>query len=127
MINSNLSLSSVAIVKTLSGQYSLVGQSLRSTDKTLYIKSRKPEKVTKKKPSKFLILTKPSFEYISSMYPVEPDKYLIEYGKSAYEVSLSDSEANIEPVSLKRFKEFVNERSGESVKDTQGEYSGVAE
>lgn len=110
-----------AIGKTLAGQYDLVGQSLRSSQTTLYIKHRKPESITKKKPQKFLIVTKPRFEYISSMYPVEADKYLIEYQDLGYRLTMSAQEASIEPVAIQEVKKFVNELSGESKQDTQSE------
>lgn len=118
----NKTLSSIgAIGKTLAGHYDLVGQSLRSGQNTLYIKHRKPESITKKKPQKFLILTKPKFEYISSMYPLEPNKYLIEYQDSGYCLAMSNQEASITPVAIQEVKKFVNELSGDSTQYPQSE------
>lgn len=127
MLN-NKSFSSIgAIGKTLAGHYDLVGQSLRSGQNTLYIKHRKPESITKKKPQKFLILTKPKFEYISSMYPVEPDKYLIEYQDSGYCLTMSGQEASITPVAIQEVKKFVNELSGVSTQYPQSEQVGQSQ
>jgi len=127
MLN-NKPISSIgAIGKTLAGHYDLVGQSLRSGQNTLYIKHRKPESITKKKPQKFLILTKPKFEYISSMYPLESDKYLIEYQDSGYCLTMSGQEASIKPVAIQEVKKFVNELSGVSTQYPQSEQVGQSQ
>lgn len=122
MLNTNSFSTVVSIGKNLAGHYDLVGQSLRSGKTTLYIKHRKLESITKKKPQKFLILTKPKFEYISSMYPVEPDRYLIEYKDSGYCLTMTGQEAEIEPVSLQEVKEFVNEYQETDSQVTQSEF-----
>ena len=70
----------------IQGSYQISNNQLLKEGVTFLIKERKV--VTPKKPKLYLSSIKPTFEYVSSMYPISENTYQIDYKGAKYKLIL---------------------------------------
>lgn len=70
----------------IQGSYQISNNQLLKEGVTFLIKERKS--VTPKKPKLYLSSIKPTFEYVSSMYPISENTYQIDYKGVKYKLIL---------------------------------------
>jgi hypothetical protein len=70
----------------IQGSYQISNNQLLKEGVTFLIKERKS--VTPKKPKLYLSSIKPTFEYVSSMYPLSENTYQIDYKGAKYKLIL---------------------------------------
>ena len=70
----------------IQGSYQISNNQLLKEGVTFLIKERKV--VTPKKPKLYLSSIKPTFEYVSSMYPISENTYQIDYKGVKYKLIL---------------------------------------
>ena len=70
----------------IQGSYQISNNQLLKEGVTFLIKERKS--VTPKKPKLYLSSIKPTFEYVSSMYPIAENTYQIDYKGAKYKLIL---------------------------------------
>ena len=70
----------------IQGSYQISNNQLLKEGVTFLIKERKS--VTPKKPKLYLSSIKPTFEYVSSMYPISENTYQIDYKGAKYKLIL---------------------------------------
>jgi hypothetical protein len=70
----------------IQGSYQISNNQLLKEGVTFLIKERKV--VTPKKPKLYLSSIKPTFEYVSSMYPLSENTYQIDYKGAKYKLIL---------------------------------------
>jgi thiamine pyrophosphokinase len=70
----------------IQGSYQISNNQLQKDGIIFLIKERKV--VTPKKPKLYLSSIKPTFEYVSSMYPISENTYQIDYKGAKYKLIL---------------------------------------
>ena len=70
----------------IQGSYPISNNHLTKEGVTFLIKERKI--ITPKKPKLYLSSIKPTFEYVSSMYPISENTYQIDYKGAKYKLIL---------------------------------------